>query len=93
MQIPYHQNHSRSPTYDWVRLPKNRCTSERNNPSTGDQIAAYKASYEKWVADAHKIMLEAPSTWQDRFDVVLEKDLLNTGSEAAEDVRVSVGAL
>jgi len=38
-------------------------------------------------------MLEAPSTWQDRFDVVLEKDLLNTGSEAAEDVRVSVGAL
>ena len=60
---------------------------------TGDQIAAYKASYEKWVADAHKIMLEAPSTWQDRFDVVLEKDLLNTGSEAAEDVRVSVGAL
>jgi len=49
---------------------------------TGDQIAAYKASYEKWVADAHKIMLEAPSTWQeDRFDAVLEKDPLNTGSE------------
>ena len=33
MQIPYHQNHSRSLTYDWVRLPENRCTSERNNPS------------------------------------------------------------
>ena len=41
---------------------------------TGDLIAAYKASYEKWVADAHKIMLEAPSTWQeDRFDAVSKR--------------------
>ena len=51
------------------------CLAHRHCPlGPSPQIAAYKASYEKWVADAHKIMLEAPSTWQeDRFDAVSKR--------------------